>query len=280
MNKKEETVVNLYINSLFDLYKGNYSLKKSAPFIKIVKFFDIYDWINTTAYYRNLNDLKCQYTFFLPEGEEAFYDTIDNVIKYKNTTSIIHELFHMASNPYRCKAKSGFVTSSEENVALDEGITEYFATLFETREKKYYPIEILVVEILAYSNDIYIFKDYFTADYQSFLNQFPNLEAINRLSKKLDIHYMEYDNTSSKFSPLQQKKIELLQKDIIKDILTIIYENELNKKNNNLDELSFIVEDAIKSRKIENGYIAQYDLLNYANNIIKSLQEKEKKKRR
>ena len=58
MNKKEETVVNLYINSLFDLYKGNYSLKKSAPFIKIVKFFDIYDWINTTAYYRNLNDLK------------------------------------------------------------------------------------------------------------------------------------------------------------------------------------------------------------------------------
>ena len=91
---------------------------------------------------------------------------------------------------------------------------------------------------------------------------------------------MEYDNTSSKSSPLQQKKIELLQKDIIKDILTIIYENELNKKNNNLDELSFIVEDAIKSRKIENGYIAQYDLLNYTNNIIKSLQEKEKKKRR
>ena len=78
----------------------------------------------------------------------------------------------------------------------------------------------------------------------------------------------------------EPEEIELLQKDIIKDILTIIYENELNKKNNNLDELSFIVEDAIKSRKIENGYIAQYDLLNYANNIIKSLQEKEKKKRR
>ena len=137
----------------------------------------------------------------------------------------------MASNPYRCKAKSGFVTSSEENVALDEGITEYFATLVEPSEKKYYPIETLVVELLAYSYDLYIFKDYFTADYQSFLNQFPNPEAINRLSKKLDIHYMEYDNTSSKSSPLQQKKIELLQKDIIKDIFEYCTQKSSNKIN-------------------------------------------------
>lgn len=277
---EEKSILNLYINSLTDAFHGGTIIKKSAPFVKIVKFFQLYDWINTTAYYKNLTDLKCQYAFYIDSGDDAIYETTDNVIKYKDEKAIVHELFHMASNPYRQPTQSGLVTKNGQNIALDEGVTEYFATIVEPTPKVYYPIETLVIELLVNSFGLAIFKDYFNADYNAFLSNFKDQGAINRLAKKLDFHHESYIDSNKKElnDPLQQKRLELLQKDIIKDVITIIYENETSKKTNKLDELEFIVASAIKNRKIEHGYNANYNLLEYAKNIIKSIREQEKKK--
>lgn len=279
----DKSALNIYINSLFDINNSCQLIKKSTPFKQIEKFFSIYDWIDTTNYYRNIEELQVAFSPFLQKNEKGNYDILENKISYQKQEDILHELFHVSSTSRDgLKIIGGFSQFSGKNTAFDEGVTEFF-TILAYQPTTYYPIETLIAELLSYTYGLKIYKFYFNSNYNSFIKQFSNFKPIEDIIIKLDDFqklYKDYFGNPNCNKELTNKRLELAIKDILKNIINIVYTNEREKEKNKLSNFKDDLYNMLKNRNILNGYIVSFNVEEYMLNVLTALIDNNSKRSR
>ncbi len=270
----DKSVMNIYVSSLFDKFNKTSSFKDSSSFKKIERFFSLNDWINTTNYYKNLESLKCDFDVFsIGSNNDAEYLYEENKIRYSNASSLVHELFHVASSKDRTYC--GSVSLFGGKTALNEGFAEYFTSLVDGGDSSYYPIEKTAVAMLVYTYGVEMFKEFFNANYQGFLNQFSTdteLSKVLRVIDSLEEHYQTY--SSSSFSKMVRLRLEIYQKDIFKQLCDIIVYHEGIKGNN---DISMIKDDIIKiSSDMQLARFIDFDFTKYIDNVFSGIGEERK----
>jgi len=182
----------------------------------------------SNCYYHNLESLELiQVDKFMEASLSGFYNPQANVIRFKDKSSLGHELFHMASNDLE-NGNYAFASKVGIEDGLIEGMTEYFnMKAYGLPGPTAYPLEVFCVTMLEDIPDI--FRSYFIPNNRTFINLFPNRRDIYSLFYSLDAYnemYMDFLETA--FSNGENNIDMNLLRDTIKDIFNSLVEIELS----------------------------------------------------
>lgn len=273
-----KSILNNYVGSLFDKVNKTKDFMKLSPFKRMEDFFLHNDWIDTTNYYNNLKMLNCEFDIsIIGSYKLASYDVCKNVILYCNEDAISHELLHVASS--KDNSISGLMMDGDnlekENVAFNEGIVSYFDSVISGTKVNSYIFEAFVVRVLANFYGNILFKDFFKADFDSFINQFDDDEVMDIccLIEALDYHYKAYSkcrgNKSCSCEVLNE--IQMLQQYIFSRLCNLIVHN--TNKNVNCDGEGIFMDifNILDDMELSNGYLIEYDASGYIKDLIYEL---------
>lgn len=170
---------------------GPITLEKNNSFTRIEKFLANQDPICSENYYQNKENLTIFYLDKMDFDQVcASYLADGNLIyikDYKN--DLTHELMHMSSTKFTNEDFKIFSTHKvwdNELLAIEEGITEFLASLIDNKPIDSYGIRSFVASMLYTSTDGEIIIPYLTADGQSFIEMF-NPQDIHNLLFNLSV---------------------------------------------------------------------------------------------
>lgn len=220
---------------------------------RVVDLFDDY-FISKPSCYRinfdrNIKDLEILHVDEMIEKCSGLYDKDNNIIILKYMNSCVHEFLHMASNNKLGQSLSDIKFSD----GLDEGLTEYIASLVSKNDVKTYYFEVLVASALSFISDGFI-KNYFCFDKNEFISLFPNKKLMYNLLYPLSYYNQNF------FCDYYFETMERCIKEVI---------NSLFIMSDDLKYQLFIL-DSLNSYKIKEsaGYFYK-DYVDYAYNIVK-----------
>ena len=267
----------------------------SNPFYKVNNFITNIEKGLNKNFIKNLIDLII--TQENQSGYTSDYDYKNNKIYSRDSKSDVFGLLNVASND-REKEYTGIITKEGIGYGLNNGITEYYTN--QINGKKFvYPIEALSANVLdAVQHRILALSDFGN---NSEILEYANSETI-ALMKTLDIYHDNYLELTNLYKQKQDKerfyhneiygkhfenndielrringriyKLECINYGIVFDIygllINIIRRSALNK-----NEQSILIEYV--NRKFNN--IFKKDNFNYLNNLTKTFEEPEKRKK-
>lgn len=175
---------------------GPITSNKNNSFSRIEKFLKSQDPICCENYYRNKETL----TIFLLtkmnfEQVSASYMVDGNIIYISDfKKDLTHELMHMTSTQIIDDHHTTFSTHKvwdEELQAIDEGLTEFLASLIDNKPIETYGIQSFAAKMLYTTTNGGIVVPYTTADGQSFIDMFNPCDIHNVILNLAVFHHHE-----------------------------------------------------------------------------------------
>lgn len=199
-----------------------------------------------------------------------YYD-LHNLILLRKYSSLIHELMHMSSCDYITR-NSAFFKSKQGplfEMALVEGMTEYFASLALKSKPTDYFFEVFTASML--DNIEGIFEPYFIPNHDRFISLFPNKKDI--VSLMYSLNYYSNKTEAMALGEIEidedvvMTRIEHSINDTIDSLINIQLSMKMGRKNDKLYGEKFM---SLISGDDLVHYLGDFydDYLDYANDQI------------
>ena len=208
------------------------------------KFLSKYPVEYGECYRRNKESLELfKIDEFVDDITTAKYYEGENKILFSRSSTLPHELFHVASYD-RQKGLAAFESTLDIEGALIEGMTEYLMMkAYGLNRPESYPFEVFTTAMLDNINDL--FKHYFIPNHSEFVKTFPNKKDIYSLMYSLNIyHVMVLDYLTAVY----------MGNDTLIDVKSV--RNAINSTINNLITIELSYEkDPVKLREYADKFM-------------------------
>ncbi len=234
-------------------------------FKRIDKFLENFDSSCRVNFDKNRETLK---VFLVDELNcypgDAFYVPEGNYIYVAHLKqNFTHELLHMSST----KTPSGYAFASYKAceqilLPIEEGITEYLASIIDNRELECYFLESFVAKMLYLSTDRKIAIPYFKATGKEFMNMF---DETNIYQVLMNLRYLSEDEELDFRIPGVAENSRACFYDMLEALIDIELRKRHSQKRLDNYRTSFL--DTLEDEWI-NDYIGDFDK-HYHNKVRK-----------